>query len=289
MPWLANELLSSFLIRQFMAWGMGITTKRPMPLFTKIRFDHWFAQRQRLKRGTRGPVILWDDTFVRYYEPSIGIAAVKVLEAAGFDVTLATGRECCGRPAFSQGHLSKAMRLGRHNLALLEQSRADIPILFLEPSCHSMFAEDYLQLKLPGAEQIATRCWRVEEFLDDLLRREPEALHFQIMPEYVAIHAHCHTKALTNPAYLHRLMTRLPDCKVSFMRTGCCGMAGAFGMLESKYDLSVEVAKPLVEKIHALPYGTIVVAGGASCRQQIAHLTRVRARHMVEVLAQALM
>jgi Fe-S oxidoreductase len=65
-------------------------------------------------------------------------------------------------------------------------------------------------------------------------------------------------------------------------------MAGAFGMLESKYDLSVEVAKPLVDKIHGLPYGTLVVASGASCRQQIAHLTRVRARHIVEVLAEAL-
>jgi FAD/FMN-containing dehydrogenase/Fe-S oxidoreductase len=288
MPWLANEVLSSFFVRQFMAWGFGITTKRPMPSYARVRFDHWFSQRQHLKKPTRGQVILWDDTFVRYYEPHIGIAAVKVLEAAGFEVILQAGRECCGRPAFSQGNLSKAMRQGRHNLALLANTANDVPVLFLEPSCYSMFAEDYRELRLPEAEQVAGRCWQVEEFLDELLRREAEALHFQIMPEAVAIHAHCHSKALSNPAYLHRLMTRLPDAKVTFLKTGCCGMAGAFGMLESKYDLSVEVAKPLVEKIHGLPYGTLVVAAGASCRQQIAHLTRVRARHIVEVLAEAL-
>jgi Fe-S oxidoreductase/FAD/FMN-containing dehydrogenase len=288
-PWLANEFLSSFFIRQVLSWGLGITARRPMPLYSKVRFDHWFAQRQRLKRATRSQVILWDDTFVRYYEPQVGIAAVKVLEAAGFEVLLPTGRECCGRPAFSQGNLAKATRLGRHNLALLTANGGDIPILFLEPSCHSMFVEDYRELKLPGAEQVAARCWQFEEFIDDLLRREPEALHFQFMPEYVAIHAHCHTKALTNPAYLHRLMMRLSDRKVTLLNTGCCGMAGAFGMLESKYDLSVEVAKPLIEKIHALPYGTLVVASGASCRLQIAHLTRARARHGVEVLADALM
>jgi Fe-S oxidoreductase len=136
---------------------------------------------------------------------------------------------------------------------------------------------------------VAARCWQLEEFLDDLLRREPEALRFQLVPEYVAIHAHCHTKALTNPAYLHRLMMRLSDRKVTFMNTGCCGMAGSFGMLESKYELSAEVAKPLVEKIHSLPYGTLVVTAGTSCRQQIAHLTRTRARHTVEILAEALM
>ena len=287
-PWLANELLTSFFARQALSWGLGITTRRPMLPYAKVRFDHWFSQRQRHKRVTRGKVILWDDTFVRYHEPHVGSAAVRVLEAAGREVLLPEGRECCGRPAFSQGNLAKASRLGQHNLALLADSAADIPILFLEPSCYSMFAEDYRELGLPGAEQVAARCWQLEEFLDDLLRRDPEALQFQIMPEYVAIHAHCHSRALTNPAYLHRLMMRLPDCKVSFLKTGCCGMAGAFGMLESKYDLSVEVAKPLVDKIHGLPYGTLVVASGASCRQQIAHLTRVRARHIVEVLAEAL-
>jgi FAD/FMN-containing dehydrogenase/Fe-S oxidoreductase len=288
MPAVANEMLSSFFVRQFLSWGFDITTRRPLPRFAKVRFDRWFAERQHFKPATRGRVILWDDTFVRYYEPHIGIAAVRVLEAAGFEVTLLQNRECCGRPAFSQGNLTKAMRLGQHNLALLAETGNDVPILFLEPSCYSMFAEDYRELKLPGAEQIAARSWLIEQFLDDLLRREPEALRFEIVPEYVAIHAHCHAKALTNPAYLHRLMTRLPDCKVSFLRTGCCGMAGGFGMLDSKYELSLEVAKPLVEKINGLPYGTLVVAAGASCRQQIAHLTRVRARHIVEVLAEAL-
>ena len=289
MPWLANEVQSSFFFRQMLAWGVGITTRRPLPAYTRVRFDQWFAQRQHThRRLKRGQVILWDDTFVRYYEPNIGIAAVKVLEAAGFDVVLPVGRECCGRPAFSQGNLAKVRRLGQHNLALLSNTASDVPILFLEPSCHSMFVEEYRELGLPNADAVAARCWQAAEFLDDLLRRDAEALHFQIMPEYVAIHAHCHTKALSNPAYLHRLMTRMPDAKVTFLRTGCCGMAGAFGMLEAKYDLSVEVAKPLVEKINGLPYGTIVVAAGASCRQQIAHLTRVRPRHIVEVLAEAL-
>jgi len=289
MPWLANGLLSSFFVRQLLSWGVGITSRRPLPAYARVRFDHWFSQRQQLPRlHKRGQVILWDDTFVRYYEPQIGIAAVRVLEAAGFEVVLPAGRECCGHPAFSQGDLAKVTRLGQHNLALLANTASDVPILFLEPSCYSMFVEDYRELGLADADLVAARCWQLEEFLDDLLRQDPEALHFQIMPEYVAIHAHCHSKALSNPAYLHRLMTRLPDMKVTFLRTGCCGMAGSFGMLESKYDLSVEVAKPLTEKINALPYGTLVVAGGASCRQQIAHLTRVRARHLVEVLAEAL-
>ena len=59
-------------------------------------------------------------------------------------------RKCCGRPAFSQGNLDEAGKLGQHNLAILAND--DAPIIFLEPSCYSMFAEDYRELKLPGAE-----------------------------------------------------------------------------------------------------------------------------------------
>jgi Fe-S oxidoreductase len=151
-----------------------------------------------------------------------------------------------------------------------------------------MFIEDYRELKLPDAETVAARCFLFGQFLDEVLRADPAALKFQATPGNVAIHVHCHAKALTDSSYMHRLAMRLPDRKVSYLDTGCCGMAGSFGMLETKYGLSLEVAKPLIEKIRGLPFGTAVVASGTSCRHQIAHLAPVRARHMAEIIAEAL-
>jgi FAD/FMN-containing dehydrogenase/Fe-S oxidoreductase len=287
-PRLVNELLGSSRLRQLMSGLTGISPERLLPKYAAERFDHWFTKRQKEFCHIRGRVILWDDTFVRYHEPHIGQAAVTVLEAAGYDVMLATGRKCCGRPAFSQGNIGEARKLGRHNLKLLAETGDDIPIIFLEPSCFSMFIEDYREMNLPDAERIAARCFLLEQFLDNLLRAEPTALVFNPRPTTVAIHVHCHAKALTNPSYMHRIAARLPGRKVNYLDTGCCGMAGAFGMLESKYELSLEIAKPLVEKIRELPYGSFVVASGASCRHQIDHLAPVRARHLVEVLADAL-
>lgn len=288
-PWLANMLVDSFFARQFLAQVLGISTQRVLPHYTRERFDVWFAQRPgQPKRLKRGYVILWDDTFVRYHEPHIGQAAVKVLEAAGFEVLLPVGRECCGRPAFSQGHLAKAMRLGRHNLDLLTADRHQTPILFLEPSCYSMFAEDYREMKLPGAVEIATRSFLFEEFFDDLLRREPGALRFKADPANVVVHAHCHAKALTGASFMHRLAMRLPERRVTVLDTGCCGMAGAFGMQTAKYELAMQVAAPLAKKLKEQPFGTIVIVSGTSCRQQIAALAPVRPRHMAEVLASAL-
>ena len=288
-PWLANFALDFFFTRQLLAVFLGISTHRALPQYTKERFDVWFERRpRRLKRIKRGRVILWDDTFVRYHEPHIGQAAVKVLEAAGFEVLLPVGRECCGRPAFSQGHLAKAMRLGRHNLDLLNADSHQTPILFLEPSCYSMFVEDYRELKLPGAEAIATRSFLFEEFLDDFLRGEPGALRFKSEAANVVVHAHCHAKALTDSGFMHRLAMRLPERRVTVLDTGCCGMAGAFGMQTSKYELSMQVAEPLAKKLKEQPFGTMVISSGTSCRQQIASLAPMRPLHMAEVLAAAL-
>lgn len=287
-PWLANTMLDSFLVRKLLARIIGVSAKRPLPKYAAQRFDQWFLRRESDRPGKRGRVVLWEDTFVRYHEPHIGMAAVRILEAAGFEVTLAAGRKCCGRPAFSMGNLGEAAKLGTHNLALLNQDPENTPIIFLEPSCYSMFGEDYRELNLPDADRVAARCFLLEQFLDELLRSEPEALSFKSHTANVAIHVHCHAKSLTNPSYMHRLAMRLPGRKVHYLDTGCCGMAGSFGMLESKYGLSLEVAKPLVEKIRGLPYGSLVVASGASCRHQIDHLASIRARHMAEVLAEAL-
>jgi len=288
MPRLANALLEFFPMRLVRNRFLGLTNKRPLPRFAQMRFDHWFAEREPSAPATRGRVVLWDDTFTRYFEPHVGRAAVTVLEAAGFEVTLPTERQCCGRPAFSQGDLDQAAKLGRHNLALLNADAGGTPIIFLEPSCFSMFVEDYRELKLPDVENVARRCFLFEDFIENFLNWEPHGLQFNNRAGRLIIHPHCHAKALAHPNVMRQLAERLPEKTVTLLDSGCCGMAGAFGMLESKYELSVNVAEPLIQRIRNQPFGTTVVASGASCRQQIQHLATVRLRHMAEVLAESL-
>ena len=86
-----------------------------------------------------------------------------------------------------------------------------------------------------------------------------------------------------------RLAGRLPGRKAILLDTGCCGMAGAFGALESKYDLSLKVAAPLVQQVTAQPPGAVIVASGTSCRHQLEHLTPVHPKHMAELLADAIL
>jgi len=284
-PWLANAVASSTPGRLLVAAALGFDPARPLPALARQRFDRWFATRPRPAPGTRGRVVLWDDTWVRYHEPGIGRAAVAVLEAAGFEVVLAKGRRCCGRPAASRGLLDEARRLGEHNIAILRGLAVEASIVFLEPSCYSMFVDEYRQLRIPGAGEVAARCVLFEELLTGLLASQPEAVAFRRDGLRVAIHGHCHAKALGDARLLPRLAQRIPGARAELLATGCCGMAGAFGMMASKAALSRAVATPLVDAIAALPEGTRVVACGTSCRQQIRHLTDAEPLHMAELLA----
>jgi Fe-S oxidoreductase len=286
-PRLMNFISRSRSLRHVLGKILGVAGDRKLPHFARERFDRWFAKRPAGKPGHRGSVLLWDDTFVRYHEPHIGIAAVAVLEAAGYDVVLPQQRQCCGRPAFSQGDLMAAARLGQHNLNLLATTPA-LPVLFLEPSCYTMFKEDYREMNLDGAEAIAERCFLFEEFLENLLQQAPRALPFNAEAARIVIHTHCHAKATTDARRTQRIIARMPNRIVTTLDTGCCGMAGAFGMMESKYELSLKIAEPLIAQIKQQPYGTIVIASGMSCRQQIQHLSNYWTRHLACVLADAL-
>ncbi len=151
-----------------------------------------------------------------------------------------------------------------------------------------MFVEDYRELKIENTDEVAKRCFLFEKFIDDLLALEPDALRFNDRTANVAIHPHCHAKSIMNPEFMRRLAERLPSRKATVLDTACCGMAGAFGVLAEKYDLSIQVAHRLLDAIDNQPPETEIIASGTSCRHQITDLANVRPKHMAELLADAI-
>ena len=305
MPRLTNRLLGFKAARIAMEKTIGISARRSLPHYASERFDKWFSRHCRASvsdatnkegrspdrpggykpplLGNRGKVILWDDTFVRYHEPHIGIAAVKVLEALGFEVALVKNRRCCGRPAFSQGNLDAAAKLAKHNISQLSTAAAlqlsTAPILFLEPSCWSMFVEDYRELKIENAENIAGRCFLFEKFVADLLAQEPEALRFK---ERVGERPH--------PPAL--------SCQID-SQSGVHGHAGRTFAWKKSHGIGHSVlrngrrirrARRKIRSIapsratlarsnrQSTPRGTEVIASGTSCRHQITDLTKSPAK-----------
>ena len=284
---LANFMMARPWVRWLMEKLLGISSKRALPAYASLSFDRWFARQPKPSSAApHGRVLLWDDSFTRYYEPHIGQAATRLLQALGYEVDLLSGHGYCGRPAFSVGRLDKAYQAGCRNIELLRQRGGSEPIIFLEPSSFSMFHDDYRELEVPFCEEIAPRAVLLEIFLDQALAEHPYA--FAPVYSEIAVHIHCHAKKTTAMTMWQRLLRQLPQARVHYLDTGCCGMAGAFGMMAKKYSLSQQVAAPLIRQIEALPPQTAIVACGTSCRQQIKHFTTHEPLHIAQLFANAL-
>ena len=108
----------------------------------------------------RKPVLLWVDTFTNAFTPEVGQAAVRVLEAAGYEVRITPRQVCCGLTWISTGQLDGARRQLRRTLRALGPALDEgIPIVGLEPSCTAALRADAAEL-LPGepARSSARRC-----------------------------------------------------------------------------------------------------------------------------------
>jgi len=288
---LSNWVANSAPARWFMDRFLGIHRNRQLPPFASQTFDRWFASRNGARSSPRqGPVVLFNDCYMTYNYPDIGKAAVKVLETAGFEVILAE-KKCCGRPMISKGLLQEAKANAAYNVDRLSGYAAKgIPIVGCEPSCILIFRDEYPDLvDDPRAAVLAKGTFMIEEFLLGLHQRGALNLPFGNGAKSFLLHGHCHQKALIGSGPSLQLLRLLPGANVEEVDSGCCGMAGSFGYEKEHYELSIAIGnRRLFPAVKAKGPEWEIVAAGVSCRQQIPHGTGRRARHLVEVLADAL-
>ena len=234
-------------------------------------------------------VVLFPDCFVTYNEPAIGQAAVRVLEAAGLEVILGP-QICCGRAMLSQGLVEDARKtLGKILDAYGPLIDAGLPVVGIEPSCILTFRDELLSLHPdnPRAKALARQSFLIEEFLTAEADAGRVKLNLRPVEEPIALHGHCHAKALAGTACTKRMLGLIPGAAVSEVDSGCCGMAGAFGYIKGHYELSMAIGErklfPAVRQ--AAGEGALVAAAGTSCRHQIHDGTGATARHPIQILA----
>ena len=272
--------------------ALGVHPERKLSPFARRTFvARWRKHVKHLpaNRSTRGKVVYFHDTFTTYNYPRIGLAAVKLLEAAGFEVIVEERRACCGRPMLSKGLVSDARRVARKNVLLLAPyARAGYPIVGTEPSCILTLRDEYRDL-LPGdpeAEVVAEQAFMIDEFLARLAEEGDLGITWKDGPApEVLYHGHCHQKALIGVGPSLSILKHA-GCKTTESGAGCCGMAGSFGYEVEHYEISRKIGEErLFPAVEATSPETIIAVAGVSCRQQIEHFTGRRTRHIAEVLA----
>ena len=288
---LSNWLLEFAPTRWIMQKALHIHPDRRFPTFHRKTFTARFHDHRRGQepRESDRKVVLFVDTFTEYNDPEVGMAAVRVLEAAGARVEI-TPAMSSGRPALSQGLVPYARKAATQVVErLLPFARAGVPIIGLEPSSLLTIRDDYPDL-LPGddARLVAKSVLLFDEYLAQLLEEAPRALPLEKKNTHFLVHGHCHQKALVGEDPLFKVLDAIPGAGTESTDAGCCGMAGAFGYDADHYDVSKAIAHDrLIPSIQSHK-NSVIIANGASCRHQIIELTGREPVHLAIALADAL-
>ncbi|MGA9900593.1 MAG: FAD-binding and (Fe-S)-binding domain-containing protein [Terriglobales bacterium] len=296
-PGLVNLTTQLPGLRDLAKLAARIPAQRRIPALAPQTFKDWWERREASPRRTAeggrphasraNSVLLWADTFNNHFLPSTAKAAVEVLEAAGFDVSVPRAHLCCGRPLYDVGMLDRAKGLLLQIMdELLPEIEAATPIVVLEPSCASVFRDELTNLfpKDERAHALSKQVFLLSEFL------EQRGSNFPLpkLPRRALIHGHCHHKAIMKMTAQEAVLRRI-GVDFTAPAPGCCGMAGAFGFEKEKYDVSKAIGElELLPAVRQAPTDWLIVADGFSCREQIAQETDRHALHLAEVLQMAL-
>jgi FAD/FMN-containing dehydrogenase/Fe-S oxidoreductase len=291
MPWLFNlrdTLPGAAALSE--KW-LGLSARRSLP--------KWRGDRFRSTGTTSGTneVVFLADTFNTYFEPDNARAALRVLEAAGYKVHVASPTDgerplCCGRTYLAAGLVDEAKREASRLVAAVAPFVArGVPVVGLEPSCLLSLRDEYTVMGLGDeAARIADNSFLFEEFL----AREKAAgrCDLKLKPlgqSKALLHGHCHQKAFGAMGPVQTVLGWIPGLTTTPIESSCCGMAGAFGYEASHHDVSMAMAElSLLPAVRAADADTLIIADGTSCRHQIHDGTKREALHVARVLEMAL-
>jgi FAD/FMN-containing dehydrogenase/Fe-S oxidoreductase len=286
-PRLVNAVAQAPVLSGIAKKVAGVDPKRHLPRFATQTFRQRFAKHTRQTDASRPEVILWPDTFNNHFHPETAEAAVDVLEAAGYRVTIPTATLCCGRPLYDWGMLNLAQRLLRQVLRELRPKiRAGVPVVGLEPSCVSVFRDELISLfpTSTDARRLSEQTFVLSEFL-----MRTDGWKAPQLDGRAIVQGHCHHRSVIGFGPEQEVLDatglewRAPE-------SSCCGMAGAFGFEAGEHhDVAMAAGeRNLLPAVRGADDGELLIADGFSCREQIEQSTGRHAVHLAEVLKRGL-
>ena len=280
---LANLALRTPGLQVLIRWSAGVDQRRSLPTFARGSFRRWAQRRPDGPVDDRPRVLLWVDSFTDYFTTAGGKAAVSVLEAAGYRVDVLGRRACCGLTWITTGQLDHARKLIAQTVETLHPYvAAGTPIVGLEPSCLSVLRSDAVELvDDPRAVEVAQGVFSLAE----LLQRTGGWTAPDLTGTNIVVQPHCHQASVIG---FTADMELLEETGATVERlSGCCGLAGNFGVEKGHHEVSVAIAElQLLPAVRNAKADTIVLADGFSCRTQLLDLADHTAMHLAQLLDQ---
>ncbi len=292
-PRIVNAVLAPSWIQKTVVSVAGLDTRRTLPKFATTPFRRSAVAKAHRAPATSGStenrVLLWADSFSDGLDPQVPEAIVAVLENAGLEVMVAEGDACCGVSWISTGQLDGARKRMSHLLTVLGPYAVNgIPIVGVEPSCTATLRSDLTELlpNDPRAHAVAAGTYTLAEVLTGRAPVKPRRGWSPPRLDNVTavVQPHCHQYSVMGYAADRDLLARAGATVTE--ASGCCGLAGNWGIQKGHYEVSVQIAEnSLLPALRDAPEGAVYLADGVSCRTQADDLASVQGVHLAQLLA----
>ena len=272
----------------------GFAIKRSLPKLSTQTLHNWYKKNYKTNVHSQKKVYLFCDEFTNYNDAPIGIKAIQLLTALGYEVIIPEHVES-GRTWLSKGLVRKAKIIANKNIEKLSQFiNEETPLIGLEPSAILTFRDEYPDLatdeNVGAAKKLAKNSFFIDEFI--AMEMDKGAIRkdqFTDQQKFILLHGHCQQKAVSSLADSVKVLSFPVNYSVETIASGCCGMAGSFGYEKEHYDVSMKIGElVLFPKVRSAKNKATVAAPGTSCRHQIKDGTGEKAFHTVEILYDAL-
>jgi L-lactate dehydrogenase complex protein LldE len=245
---------------------------------------------QARPRDGQQRVALFVTCLVDLFRPSVGFAAVKLLEQAGFTVEVPETQTCCGQPAYNSGDRADTQAIARNTIKAFEGYDY---IVAPSGSCGGMLRCHYPELLAedpqwaPRATALAARCYELTQFLVEVAKIETLEAEFKSRVTY---HDSCSSlREMNVKAQPRALLGKIRGVQIAELAEteACCGFGGTFCV---KFpDISNSMVERKTADIAASGADTLL-AGDLGCLMNIAGKLKrqgstVKVRHVAEVLA----
>jgi anaerobic glycerol-3-phosphate dehydrogenase C subunit len=286
---ISNYFLGLEFVKSLMQTFTGIDKRRTMPKFgfsSFIRKANKYLASQPKLQSPIDKVAYFTDTYANYNDHELGFAVIKFLRANNIDVVIPPQRPA-PLPAAVYGDVRTSKRDLQYNAKQLAKAiRAGCKIICSEPSAALCLKEDLRFFdSSDDAKLVSQNTFEFFEYLKKMDLKNPPAQAGGLNKNYVH-HTPCHLNALESKPAILEVLEKLTGIKVKELNSGCCGIAGTFGMQAKNYDLSVQIGSKLADKIKE-SNADVVLTECSTCKVQIEHLTGKQTTHPIKILAKA--
>jgi len=280
--WTLEPVMRFKSARKVLEMAAGVSAEREfMALDRESLFDR---MKGRTSSGSGKKVLYFSGCYAGYVRPSIGEAAVRVLEAAGMEV-IVPEQHCCGIP-----HLSKGMRDGA--VKKVEQNLKDWGALidevdYVMTTCTSCGLSLYQEWGYLKKDEMISKLKSKLIHISTLVNENIDKLKLDGEGQKLAYHKSCHFRGLPDNDSSINMLKNIEGVEFEDLASNCCGMAGSWGMKADNYELSTSIGTPMTDKLNSSGAET-GVTDCPTCTIQMEHMSKKDIKHPIEIVAECL-